>query len=288
MIPEITNPQARRQAIADADDEELKRLRDIAYSTMEGLLKRTQPGTIAHPEYASLSDFVGEIQAEQQKRTTKLHIETDDPELRSKLKATYDRVRPHFDFGDVRVLCFMAKGDDENLVSKARRGFHLALAKYYDPSDPRLRNDLELPVAVTDLLRDANGALNYDHLVYLHGSITLHPVGCVLSFAHELQHVRQYEERRDLLDESQQIGCERWFLNKGFINLPHEKDAMFASRRIAEKIHGRSKVNEYINEQLEIARHLEPEAAHRESVIWNYQAKWEETFSLKDEVESAK
>ena len=78
------------------------------------------------------------------------------------------------------------------------------------------------------------------------------------------------------------------FLRRNFINCPHEKDAMFASRQIAATICGREPVSEYINEQLEAARHLSPpEDAHRELVIWSYQAReWADTFSLQDEVES--
>jgi len=222
----------------------------------------------------------------------KLHTESDDPGRRTELQTGFDLVRPHFSFRqDVRVLCFLAKGNDEELLSKLgrqNRGVHIRLAEYYDPYDARHRNSLKLPIATTDLLRDTSGSLNYDHLVYLHGSTTLHPVGCVMSLAHELQHVRQHEENQDLFSASERIQYE-WtaVLKRKFINPPHEKDAMFASRRIAEMIYGRSKVSEYIAEQLDAATRLEsPEAAYRESVIWNYQARWVETFSFKDEVES--
>jgi hypothetical protein len=128
-----------------------------------------------------------------------IHIESDDPELRSNLQARCNPVLPYFESSPAaRVLAFMAKGDDEQILSKfwrTNRGVHLRLAEYYDSYDARMRNALKLPIAVTDLLHDANGAVNYDHLVYLHGSATLHPVGCVMSLAHELQHARQREER---------------------------------------------------------------------------------------------
>lgn len=180
----------------------------------------------------------------------------------------------------------MAKYDDEDLMSqlgRMNRGFHLALADYYRRFD---RRPSSLPVMVTALLQSVQGDLNYDHLVYLHASTTGHPVACVVTLAHELQHVRQYLENREMLDESQQIGNERKLLRKECINLPHEKDAMFTSRRIAETIFGRPQVSDYINEQLEAARHLSPpEDAKCESAIWKYQAEWSETFSLHDEME---
>ena len=221
-----------------------------------------------------------------------IHIESDDPELRSNLQARCNPVLPYFESSpNVRVLAFMAKGDDEQILSKlgrTSRGLQLPLAEYYDPYDSSLRDRLKLPINVVNLLRNEHGDLNYDHLVYLHASTTLHPIGCVLSFAHELQHVRQCEERRELFLASKQIERE-WirFLRRNFINCPHEKDAMFASRQIAATICGREPVSEYINEQLEAARHLSPpEDAHRELVIWSYQAEWADTFSLQDEVES--
>jgi hypothetical protein len=221
-----------------------------------------------------------------------IKIESDDPELRNSLQARCDSVIPYFESSPgVRVLAFMAKGDDEQILSKlgrTNRGVHLALEHYYHPYDSRFRDWLKLPDSVTTLLHDENGNLNYDHLVYLHAKTHSHPVGCVLSFAHELQHVRQCEEHHELFADSKQIEGE-WMnlLKRKFINFPHEKDAMFASRQIAATICGRGPVSHYINEQLEAARHLSPpEDSHRESVIWSYQAEWADTFSLQDEVES--
>jgi hypothetical protein len=215
-----------------------------------------------------------------------IFIESGDPELRNRC----DLVPPYFEFGqDARVLCFMAKYDDEALMSelgRMNRGFHLPLADYYRRFD---RRPSSLPVMVTALLHSVEGNLNYDHLVYLHASTTRHPVSCVVTLAHELQHVRQYLENREMLDESQQIGNERKFLRKEYVNLPHEKDAMFTSRRIAETILGRSQVSDYFNKQLEAARHLSPsEDAKCELVIWKYQTEWSETFSLRDEMESVR
>jgi hypothetical protein len=221
-----------------------------------------------------------------------IKIESDDPELRSCLQARCDAVIPYFESSpDVRVLAFMAKGDDEQILSKlgrTNRGVHLALEAYYDPYDSRFRRWLKLPDSVTKLLHDEHGHLNYDHLVYLHAKIHSHPVGCVLCFAHELQHVRQSLEHYQLLLESKRIEWE-WLnlLKREFINFPHEKEAMFASRQIAATICGRGPVSDYIYEQLEAARHLlPPEDARRESAIWSYQAEWNDTFSLQDEVES--
>src|SRR6201999_4014336 len=98
------------------------------------------------------------------------------------------------------------------------------------------------PVMVTALLHDVQGNLKYDHLVYLHARSTRHPVGCVLTFAHELQHVSQHLEDPEMLRVCALMKKERRFLRKGYINLPHEKDAMFNSRRIAEALFGRSEV----------------------------------------------
>jgi hypothetical protein len=72
MTSDIADPKIRRQMIDDAkDDEGLKKLLDDVYATMNGLLKRTQPGTKVHLDYAIWSAFVGEIEAEQQKRASK-------------------------------------------------------------------------------------------------------------------------------------------------------------------------------------------------------------------------
>lgn len=223
-----------------------------------------------------------------------IKIDSDDPELRSSLQARCNPVLPYFESSpDARVLAFMAKTDNEQMLStlgRTNRGLHLKLAEYYDPYDAGLRNLLKLPTAVSDLLRDDSGALVYEHLVYLHPGTHSHPVGCVLSFAHELQHACQREENEDLFMQSKRIEHE-WtrVLKRKFINQPHEKDAMFVSRQIATKICGREPLSNYISEQLEAARYLyPPEYGHCESVIWSYQAEWADTFSFKDEVESIK
>ena len=68
--PNQHDSEVRRQIIADADEAELKARREDALGTMHLLLKAAPLGTKVHPDYAILSAFVGEIEAEQEKRAS--------------------------------------------------------------------------------------------------------------------------------------------------------------------------------------------------------------------------
>lgn len=153
------------------------------------------------------------------------------------------------------------------------RAFFLTIADYYRELDRRPR---KLPSKVEELLRDSSGKYLFHHLVYLYGTTCRHPVGSTLSFAHELQHVHQYLRQRELMNESKQQERERKSTKKPFINVPHEQDAMFASKRIAEEIWGRSKVADYIKDQYE--------AAQREQIIWDFQMTARDKFKLVEEM----
>jgi hypothetical protein len=71
FMPNLYDPESRRQIIADANDAELQAHHQHALGTMHLLLKAARPGIKAHPDYAIFSAFVGEIEAEQQKRASK-------------------------------------------------------------------------------------------------------------------------------------------------------------------------------------------------------------------------
>jgi hypothetical protein len=71
FMSNLHDPEVRRQTIADANDAELAASHQDALGTMHLLLKAAPLGTKVHPDYAILSAFVGEIEAEQQKRTSK-------------------------------------------------------------------------------------------------------------------------------------------------------------------------------------------------------------------------
>jgi hypothetical protein len=212
-----------------------------------------------------------------------LYIESDEPELRASVKDGYDKVVAQFNFPpNDRTLCFPAKNNDAKFMLESgvtNRGFRLCLADYYW-LPPFQRRPKKLPCSVESVIRDDLGDLKYDNLVYLHGTTTLHPEGFIMTLAHELQHLRQHFEQPEMLEESSRIAWERGRLRAEFINVPHEKEAMFVAGKIAEMICGRSKIQAYVNEQLEIAR--------QELVRWKYQSEMKEDFSLQSEMESAR
>jgi hypothetical protein len=69
MIPDIVcDAKVRKQLIDDADDENLASLRQYALNTMLFVLKGSQSGAQAHPDYSTWAAFIGEIEREQNRR----------------------------------------------------------------------------------------------------------------------------------------------------------------------------------------------------------------------------
>jgi hypothetical protein len=207
----------------------------------------------------------------------------DEPQMRADLEERYLRVAHHFAFPeDARILCFLPREIDASLLTElgaSNRGFQLSVADYY--SLPfYIRVPKQLPSSLENALRHDDGRLKNDTVIYVQRSTAVHPEGLIVTLAHELQHARQSFECREIMNESSMMAWERRSRRAEFINVPHEKEAMFVSRAIAEVICGRRRIEKYIQEQLE--------GAQQELVRWKYLADWENGFSLEDEMESAR
>jgi len=137
-----------------------------------------------------------------------------------------------------RVVCYF---DDQSVCcGPSERG-------QFVPLDNK-NNRICWPDDVRKVLRDEGGNL-LDVLIYLPGSTCC--IGdaalFVMAFAHELQHFVQWASSPDALNASKKLslplGASTW-------DLPHERDAVIASKRAAAAVIGPDEVAEYTQTQI--------------------------------------
>jgi len=152
----------------------------------------------------------------------------------------------HFQLPDFRLLCFF---DDEDPACFAQR-CGSRYRGFYTP----IKGSGYFPPYISQLFFGSGGDFAFDSVIYLRGSTCAVQAGAVITFAHELRHFVQdgnctkvfaanallYHNLRSFDPASR---CEAW-------DIPYEKDAMIASKRVSEAIMGPGAVSRHADLQI--------------------------------------
>jgi hypothetical protein len=171
-------------------------------------------------------------------------------------RALADRVAAEFgDMSGLNVLCFLDNQDCPGLREmygeENRGGFTPSVRRITCPPFP----DYVWHLIFVDDPPSWELKQMFSELVYLHGSTCESDVGLVMTFAHELQHVRQYRTQRRFWEINSAVFQHfspmvlAWAKVTAF-NIPIELDARIVANRIAEKLCKSEDVSAYIEERI--------------------------------------
>jgi hypothetical protein len=110
---------------------------------------------------------------------------------------------------------------------------------------------------------------NYDHLVYIRASTCLNPTGCVVTYAHELEHIVQHCRFPKLMKATSVLRADltTYEPTATEIDIPAEVDANIMSKRVAEAVCGVESVRRFAEEQV---RFLKTGGTVAQLVRWKY------------------
>jgi hypothetical protein len=199
------------------------------------------------------------MKGEPEEQWAAIHVICDDPALKKHREDLCSRVRIFFDdhfqiTSPPRVICIFDDQDygylKQEFGGTANRAVHWPIRGQRISLWPRHVQDV---IAEPDE-ETGNCAWPFASVVYLHGSTCDSDIGLTLSFAHELQHFLQYVQEWPI-----------WALNfllirlgsdefKNYWDFPIEIQARVTSKRVAEELHGKAAVREFISGR--IADHI--------------------------------
>jgi len=186
----------------------------------------------------------------------------------AELKPICQEVEKHFSFPPRRIHRFFAVDDDyflAELMGSHFRGFHIPISGREVLPD-YLRDCFFRPYDEYDLNTPFEDIVAFDNLIYIRKGTCADVLGCVITYAHELQHFMQHGHtpRLWVVNSALYHNLARFDATAKAIDIPQERDANIVSKRIAEKILGADKVREYAQEQIKIMESLnEPTQATR-------------------------
>ncbi|SRR6266851_8071236 len=114
-----------------------------------------------------------------------------------------------------------------------------------------------------------SGTTHYGYLVYIRDTTCIDPTGCVVTYAHELQHIVQHERFPRLMKPNSVLRT----MLKDFIetateiDIPIEVDANIVSKRVAEKVCGVESVRRFAEEQV---RFMKKKGAVEQVIRWEF------------------
>lgn len=170
-------------------------------------------------------------------------------DLRTTLEPPCLHVLQQFQFPDRRLICFF---DDEDPACFARR-FGSGYRGLHTP----VKGSGYFPPYISRYFFDPSGGFAFDNVIYLRGSTCRVQAGAVITFAHELQHFVQYGCSYKALVANTLLyghlpkfdpvhGLQAW-------DIPHEREAMIVSKRVAEATIGRDAVIGHASSQIAAA-----------------------------------
>ncbi len=127
------------------------------------------------------------------------------------------------------------------------RGFHIPLSGR-EALPEYLRDCFYNPFDEFNVGQTFDEMVAFDNLIYLRHDTCSDVVGCVMTYAHELQHFMQHGHTPRL-----------WAVNSALYHnlarfeprdIPDEREANIVSKRIAEKVFGVEKVRKFAEEQI--------------------------------------
>jgi hypothetical protein len=110
---------------------------------------------------------------------------------------------------------------------------------------------------------------DYGYFVYIRDTTCLDRTGCVVTYAHELRHILQYERFPRLMQPNSVLRARlKDFVKTATeIDIPIEVDANIASKRVAEKLCGVELVQRFAEERVYF---MEKEGAVDHIVRWKF------------------
>jgi hypothetical protein len=114
-----------------------------------------------------------------------------------------------------------------------------------------------------------SGTTKYESLIYIRDTTCLDPAGCVVTYAHELQHILQHERFPKLMQPNSILRARlKDFVKTATeIDIPIEVDANIVSKRVAERLCGVESVRRFAEEQVHF---MEKEGAVDQIVRWKF------------------
>jgi hypothetical protein len=115
----------------------------------------------------------------------------------------------------------------------------------------------------------SSGVIHYDYLVYIRDTTCLDPTGCVVTYAHELQHIAQHGRFPRLMAPNSVLRAnfKKYKETATEIDIPIEVDANIVSKRVAERLCGVESVRRFAEEQVHF---MEKEGAVDQIVRWKF------------------
>lgn len=172
----------------------------------------------------------------------------------STLRPLCQEIESHFDLPAKRLYRYFAVEDDAYLagvMGRHFRGFHIPLSGRNDLPE-YLRDCFFRPFEECHLAMTFEQMVAFDNLIYVRHDTCSDSVGCVITYAHELQHFLQHGHTPRL-----------WAVNSALYNnlgafdatatpidIPHEREANIISKQVAEKICGEEAVRKYAEQQI--------------------------------------
>jgi hypothetical protein len=192
------------------------------------------------------------------------------------LKPLCQRAEKLFELPARRLCRYFAVWDDPCLardIGPYYRGFHFAFDRekikvlpsylsdcFFIPQDELGKHDPNCPF---------EELVAFDDLIYFRPSTCLEPTGCVVTHAHELQHVVQTDHYPNLMKVNSVLrqNLKRFKPTATEIDLPAERDANIVSKRVAEIVCGAEAVRTFAKKEI---RRMEEVGAAEKKVRWEF------------------
>lgn len=175
---------------------------------------------------------------------------------KSTLKPLCKRVESCFKLPSKRLYRYFAVDDDKylaGLMGRHFRGFHIPLAGRNDLPD-YLRDCFFVAIEEFDVSMTFEQMVSFDNLIYIRRDTCSDTIGCVITYAHELQHFTQhgYTPRLWAVNTALYHNLGAFDSRIRPVDIPHEHEANIIAKRVAEEILGADAVRKYAEEQIEL------------------------------------
>jgi hypothetical protein len=110
---------------------------------------------------------------------------------------------------------------------------------------------------------------SFDHMIYIRQSTGPDPTSCVITYAHERQHIEQFGRYPKVLKANNVLreNLKTFKPTASEIDLPTEVEANIVSKRIAESVCGTEVVRNFAEEQV---RHMDQTSATEQKARWEF------------------
>jgi hypothetical protein len=175
------------------------------------------------------------------------------------LKPLCSEAEKHFTLPPHRLYRYFAIAEDNDLLRMVGRYYR----GFYSPFSLRnnlpsyLRDSFFLSmdeIAASERMLSLDEMTAFDSLVYIRHNTCLDATGCVITYAHELQHFVQHGHTPRLWAVNSVLYEQlRNFEPRAIaIDVPHEREANIVSKRVAEAVCGTEAVRTFIEEQVRL------------------------------------